>query len=137
MQVLFIIHSWLRWIVVLVAVIALVRFAMGLARHQAYDKMSNGLMQGFSGLLDLQATVGLVYLLVSGFGGAGFPMPRIEHAVTMIVAVVVAHLPARWKSAADPVRYRRGLLAVLGALLLIAAGVYSLGGGASRWQFRF
>ena len=137
MQVLFYIHSWLRWVVMLVAIIAIVKYAIGLARKQSFDKMANGLMRGYSGLLDLQGTVGLVYLLISGFSGVGFPMQRFEHMGAMILAMVVGHLPARLKADSDGVRYRNALLAVIGSLVLIAAGVASLGGGATRWEFRF
>jgi hypothetical protein len=42
--------------------------------------------------MDLQATLGLVLFIWSGIAGAGFPVFRIEHAITMIIAAVVAHL---------------------------------------------
>ncbi|MFQ5435089.1 MAG: hypothetical protein ACE5FD_09455, partial [Anaerolineae bacterium] len=91
-----------------------------------------GLTSGFSGLIDLQATLGLVFLLWSGFTGDGFPMYRIEHAITMIVAVVVAHLPARWKKSPDKIRFRNSLAVVVGTAVLIFAGVASLPGGWTR-----
>lgn len=46
----------------------------------------------------------------------GFPRFRIEHAVLMVLAVVVGHLPSRWKNAQPTVRYRNGLACILGAL---------------------
>lgn len=137
MQVLFYLHSWLRWVIVLVALVAIIKDVIGLLRRQSFDRMANGLMRGFSGLLDLQATVGLVYLLVSGFAGAGFPMPRFEHMGAMILAVIAGHLPARLKASSDGQKYRNALICLLAALVLIAAGVAALGDAGSHWQFRF
>lgn len=112
------VHSTLRWVIVLVAVVAAVKFALGWWRGGRYGGMDRGLSSGFSGLMDLQALLGVALLVLKGIT----PL-RLEHAGTMIVAVVVAHLPMRWKNAPDAVRYRNGLFAVLGALLLVSLGI--------------
>lgn len=132
MNFLLVTHSYLRWLVLLVAVIAVVKFAIGWLRGGAFKGMDRGLASGFSGLMDLQVTLGLILMIWTGLAGVGFPMFRIEHAGTMIVAAVVAHLPARWKNAGDKIRFRNTLFCVLGALLLIFFGVMSLPGGWSR-----
>jgi len=132
MNFLLIAHSYLRWLVLLAAVIAAVKFAAGWLRGSKFKNMDRGLASGFSGLLDLQATLGLILLIWSGLAGAGFPIFRIEHATIMILAVVVGHLPARWKKAEDKIRFRNTFFCILGALLLIYAGVTSLPGGWSR-----
>lgn len=49
-----------------------------------------------------------------------------------ILAVVAAHLPARWKSAPDKVRHRNTLFAFVTSLVLIFIGVAVLPGGWSR-----
>ena len=124
-------HSILRWIIVVVGLIALVKFLMGWVRKTEFAKMDRGLSAGFSGLVDLQVTLGLIYLLWSGFaGGAGFPMFRIEHMVTMLIAAVVAHLPSFMKKAEN--KFAVGLYAIIGALIIIFIGVYRLPGGWSR-----
>ncbi len=46
MDFLLVIHSWVRWVIVLVAIVAVVKFAMGMARRSDYDRMSTGLMAG-------------------------------------------------------------------------------------------
>jgi len=119
-------HSLVRWAVVVVAVVALVKFALGWLRGGAFDRMARGLASGFSGLMDLQMLLGLISLFGSGLSGEGFPMYRIEHAITMIVAVVVAHLPAMWRKQSDKVRYRNTFFAVVGSLALIFVGIASL-----------
>ena len=95
MDFLLVIHSWVRWLIVLVAVIAVVKFAIGIARRSDYDRMSTGLMAGFSGLMDLQALLGIAFLLAAGLTGAGFPAYRIEHAVTPRRAAASSRTGAR------------------------------------------
>jgi len=126
MQILLMIHSILRWLIVIAAVIVSVKFALGWLRGGAFQKMDRGLISGFSGLIDLQVTLGIIFLIWNGLAGAGFPMFRIEHAVTMIIAAVVAHLPARWKNADDKTRFRNSLFIVLDTLIIIFIGVVRL-----------
>ena len=130
MLILLEIHSILRWLIVVVGFIALAKFLIGLARKSAFDKMDRGLSSGFSGLMDLQVTLGLLYFLITGFGGVGFPPFRIEHMVTMLIAAVVGHGPAMFKKAAN--KHAVAFYAVIGALILIVIGVYRLPGGWSR-----
>jgi hypothetical protein len=126
------IHSIVRWTIVVVGVIALVKFAIGWLGNGRFTSTDRGLTSGFSGLIDLQVTLGFIYLLWSGMAGAGFPMYRIEHMTTMIIAAVVAHLPMRWKKASNKVRFRNSFVAVLVTAVLIFAGVAALPGGWTR-----
>ncbi len=134
MNILFMAHSGLRWLILLVAAVAIVRFALGWLRGGEFKGMDRGLASGFSGLMDLQATLGIIFLLWNGFaeGGAGFPLFRIEHGVVMILAAAVAHLPARWKNADPKRRFRNTLFTVIGSILLVILGLTVLPGGLSR-----
>lgn len=130
MTILLEIHSILRWIIVIVGFIAIVKFLVGMARKNAFGKMERGLSAGFSGLMDLQVTLGLLYFLITGFGDDGFPMFRIEHLVTMLLASVAGHAPAMFKKAGN--KFAVALGAVVVALLLVYVGVMRLPGGWSR-----
>jgi hypothetical protein len=132
MSVLLIIHSSLRWLIVLVALVAVVKFALGWRRGNAFKSIDRGLVSGFSGLMDLQAALGLIYLIGDGIAGAGFPSFRIEHAITMIIAAVVAHLHVLWKNADDKLRFRNSMLIILDVLVIIFFGIARLPGGLSR-----
>ena len=133
MAFLLMLHSILRWIIILVAVIAIIKFALGWWSGMEFKGMDRGLMSGFSGLMDLEVTLGVIFLLWSGIGaGAGFPMHRIEHGVTMIVAAVVAHLSARWKNADAKIRFRNNLFVILASIILVVIGISTLPGGLSR-----
>ena len=59
-------------------------------------------------------------------------MFRIEHAVIMIIAAVVAHLHVRWKNADDKTRFRNSLFIILDTLIIIFIGVARLPGGWGR-----
>ena len=126
MSILLMIHSLVRWLIVIVAVIAAVKFAIGWLRGGTFKAMDRGLSSGFSGLIDLQVTLGLIYLIWNGLAVEGFPLFRIEHAVAMIIAAAVAHLPARWKNAEDKTRFRNSLFIVLDVLIIIFIGVMIL-----------
>lgn len=114
-------HSILRWIVVVAAVIALIKFAAGWFGKMPFKPMDRGLMAGFTGLLDLQLLLGIILLFV-----LGIERYRIEHAVTMVIAIVLVHLARRWRDAPDPIRFRNNFLVILAAMLLIIAGVFVL-----------
>ena len=123
-------HSFIRWIIVIVAVIALVKLGLGWLRKMDFKKMDRGLIAGFTGLMDLQWLLGLIFLVWSGTaGGAGFPRHRLEHMFTMTLAVVVAHLNARWKTAPDNIRFRNGFILILISLALVYLGVAGLPNG--------
>ena len=123
-------HSIVRWLIVVVGFVALVKFLVGWAQKAEFKKMDRGLSAGFSGLIDLQVTLGFIYFIWNGFAGAGFPMFRIEHMITMLFAAVLGHLPAFMKKAEN--KFAVSFYAVIGAMIVIVLGVYSLPGGWSR-----
>jgi hypothetical protein len=132
MNILLMIHSILRWVILLVAVIAILVFLVSWLRRSQLQGMDRGLMSGFSGLMDLQATIGIVLLIWGGLGGIGFPTYRIEHGLIMVLAAVVAHLSARWKNAEEPLRYRNYFLIILASLALVMIGISVLPGAFTR-----
>jgi hypothetical protein len=125
-------HSVLRWLIVVLAVVISVKFAIGWLRGSQYKGIDRGLVVALRGLLYLQATLGLTLLVGLGLSGEGFPAIRFEHAASMFIALVLVHLPARWKNAADPIRFRNTFFCIAGALLPIYIGVMLLPIG---WSF--
>lgn len=133
MTILLTLHSVLRWVIVLVALAILFKFARGLIQKQPYDPAARGLVSAFGGLMDTQLLLGTAFFVWSGLAiQGGFTLRhRWEHLAVMLVAVIVAHLPAMWKQRDDQTRYRNGLIAVLVSILLVVAGVFALPG--NRW----
>jgi hypothetical protein len=133
MLILLMIHSIVRWLIVLIGLIALVKFAIGWVRSGVFKDMDRGLASGFSGLIDLQATLGLIFLLWNGLAtDVGFPRYRLIHTGVMILAVLVGHLHSRWKNADDKTRFRNTFFVILGVLVLVYLGVAGLPGGWAR-----
>lgn len=137
MSMLFRIHSDLRWIIVLLAIAAIVRLAVGLFGRQKYDRSSRLLTLLFSISVDIQVLIGLIYFIWQGIEYDLWPRERFEHMAVMIVAAIVAHLPARWRNAPELVRYRNDLLVVLATIVIIFVGVVLLPGGTARWEPSF
>jgi hypothetical protein len=121
MNIVLSIHSILRWIVVLVALIALVKFLVGWLGRRSHGPADRALLRAFAGILDLQILLGLILLV-----GLGVERFRLEHAATMLLAAVVAHVVPRLRAGDDAARLRNYAAAVLGALLLVAIGVSAL-----------
>jgi len=132
MALLLMFHSIVRWLIVLVAFVAIIKFAIGAFSNGAFKPMDRGLSSGFSGLMDLQILLGLIYFLWNGFASSLWPGYRFEHLTVMLVAAAVAHLPARWKNAPDKMRFRNALFAVLFALFFVYVGVSRLPAGWGR-----
>jgi len=66
MDILLTIHSWLRWLILLIAIVASVKFLVGWLSRSLFRGMDRSLMAGYSGLMDLQVTLGILLLLWSG-----------------------------------------------------------------------
>jgi hypothetical protein len=121
-------HSIVRWLVVIVAVVAVVRYALVMAGKAQSSGMDRGLMSGYTGLLDLNVLLGVIIII----GLGEWEVVQIEHAVTNIIAVVVAHVFAqRAKKIEDPkLKARTSLLGVVISILIIVVGVAFVGGWA-------
>jgi hypothetical protein len=125
-------HSGVRWLVLLAAVLAILKFVWGWWRGSAFTGFDRALTAAYSGLIDLQALLGTIFFFWSGYAGDGFPRFRFEHAFAMLLALIAVHLPARWKKAEDKIRFRNTLFAVLASVVFILAGIATLPGGLSR-----
>ena len=125
-------HSLVRWVIMLVALVAAIKFAWGWFKQARVTKSDRALMSTFSGLMDAQVLLGLILLVGQGLTTPiGFPMNRIEHMITLIVAAVVAHMPMAWKKDESATTLRNNLFVIIVVVILIIFGVASLGG--NRW----
>ena len=81
-------HSLIRWLVVVLTVVALVVLVLRLARRGTYDALAERVMRFFSMSVAIQWVVGLIYFVALGAFNIGY---RWEHMVTMPLALVAAH----------------------------------------------
>ena len=134
MEILFIFHSHFRWLVVLVSLFILVKFLYGWLAKTGYKKMDEVLVKIYAGLIDLQITLGLIFLIWSGLAYAGFPRFRLEHTSLMLIVMVLAHLFGRWKTSPDNIRFRNGFIIMLLSGILIFVAIILLPAGLNRWM---
>ena len=116
-------HSGVRWIVVTVTIIALVWNLLVWLAKQRNEKLDRGLMSAFSGLIDLQVLIGIIYIIWSGSSGVGYPGYRLKHAATMIVVAFVGHLSRIWRKQEPQVRARNNVILIVVVLVLIFIGI--------------
>jgi hypothetical protein len=120
-------HSYLRWLILLIGLVAVIRFTFGWLRGGKFKGVDRGLLAAFGWLILLQALLGIILLFGLAMTGEGYPTVRFEHAGFMLAAVILAHLPARWRNTADNVRFRNAMLCILGSLGMIYFGVNLFG----------
>jgi heme A synthase len=120
------IHGEVRWLVAIVAIVVIVKFALGLIQKSEYGRMDRGLMSGLVGLIDLNFLLGLILLISLGFDSR----TRLEHVGTMFIAVVLAHSNAAWRKSDDSAKlFRNNLILVIVVLALVFVGVLRIRGG--------
>ena len=116
-------HSGLRYLVLLVGIVALLVFAYGVVARRPVGA-ARGLMSAFTGLLDLQILLGVALVIGGVFYGA-----LIGHLTMMIVAAIAAHVSSVMARRATDDRRAMTirLVGVVLALALIFAGVTAIG----------
>lgn len=130
MDLIYTIHSHTRWVVAVVVLLAIIKLAITVMRKSEFGGGDRGLLSAAVGMIDLQALFGLILFVMVVKDGFNFANDRyrVEHAVTLILALVAAHMTAKWKKSPSALRARNSLIALLVAALLIFVGVMRLPG---------
>jgi uncharacterized membrane protein len=116
-------HSGLRWLVVVVWVLAIAYLSINLFKGQPYEGNARRFMSAFSITLAIQWLLGLILIVILGV----YTGYQLEHLVTMTLAVLLASLHRRFtQGAAVTARYRNALFILLGAGMLVFIGVARL-----------
>ena len=125
-------HGGLRWLVVLVAIVAIIKYTLGMVQKGEWQKNDRILMAAFAGMVDLNVLIGIILLLWRGIQESYWARERLEHGVTMLIVIAILHATAKWRRAGtDAMQFRNHLIVVVGTMLLIVAGVFVIGG----WNF--
>ena len=125
-------HSMGRWILLALALAALVRCGWVWVRNEARGGIDRVLLTGFAAAMTVQGVLGLVALFGLGALGAGFPLTSIFHGIVTCLAIVVSFLFLRWDDAPVRVQARNSLFSVSGALMCAVIGMSLLPGGLLR-----
>jgi len=131
-------HSWLRWLVLLLGLVAVARAFAGRSSGRPWSRSDDQIGAAFVGLLDLQLLIGLVmYFALSpitkegmrdmgaAMANTGLRFWTVEHPFGMFLAIAVAHIGrVRIRKATDAVRrHRTALVFFTIALILIVISV--------------
>ena len=131
-------HSWLRWGVVILGLITAARAVRGWAGGLEWTRTDQRVRLLFITLLDSQVLLGLtLYFVLSPLTPRSLEGLRsvvsisvlrffgLEHAVTMLTALVIAHAASvvSRKARDSTAKHRRWAVGLLIALLCIAAGI--------------
>lgn len=111
------IHSWLRWIVVLTGLAAVLRAVVGAAGGKPWTATDDRAGFWFSIALDVQFLLGLIlYIFLSPFTHAAFRdfagamknsaqrFWAVEHIVGMFIAIALVHIGRARLRKTDPLR---------------------------------
>src|SRR4051812_4882513 len=117
-------HSGWRYIVILVAVVALVKLLIGWLTNGKWSRLDQGLGTALPVVMDIQLLLGLVLWIVEQRWHGDDPLRSWSHPVIMLIAIAVAHIG--WsrtkKSTSDPIKYRTATLWFAIALILVGVG---------------
>lgn len=137
-SILLIAHSWVRWVVLLAALVALARSVPGWSGKRPWTPADDTAGRIFAGALDLQVVIGLLLYFVfspllatirqhlsQAMSDDAMRYWLVEHPFGVIVALVLAHIGrVRIRKATDPARKHRLAVIFFGlALVALAASV--------------
>lgn len=143
MNVLLVIHSWLRWAVIITAVWTVLKAIAGLSGNKAYAAGDNKSSLFFMISMDLQFLAGILLYFIGGWaenwsgGQIGAVMQSapqrfftVEHEVMMILAWIIVHIGRTVVKRAntDRTKHSKSLVYFLVAFILILI--------ATPWPFR-
>ena len=137
-QIILATHNLLRWVIVILAVYALVRLILGWVQNRNWVQPDQKAVTFFTIALDIQLLVGLLLyfvfsdLIKAAFSDFGAAMSNqvlrfftVEHSLLMVFAVIIAHVAnaAGKKDLTDAKKFQRVTLLLGLAVVLIIAGV--------------
>jgi len=131
-------HSGLRWIVLILALLAIVKAFMGMQKKSAFTNSDNKIGLMLISFMDIQLIIGLVLYVfgplgfknIQNMGGEVMKNPynrffAMEHLVGMLIAIVVFHIGrSKSKKAIDDAsKHKKAFIFYLIGLLIILASI--------------
>ena len=121
------IHSILRYLVLLAALVVIIKYAIGWLANQEYTPLDRTLKNIFVNLFVVQVLIGFVLFFVDWNTDA--MAVRGEHLVTMLIAVFIAAQGARWNKIDDStLKFRNNFIVITLSFIFILLGVWRVAG---------
>ncbi len=121
-EILYELHSGVRWIVVLLWFLLLARSLYAWLAGQSAAPIDRQLSLGFIFSYSIQFILGVILLFALGT----YERYQLEHLVIMFLAVAIAGLLGRWRRQPDPVRFRNTVLTLVVFGILVYVGIVTL-----------
>lgn len=125
MDFVLILHNIMRWVVVILAIYALVRMYKGVFGKGEFAEGDRKALSWFSISLDMQLLLGLVLYIGGRWWQNSVRFFAMEHIAIMIVAVVLAHLAVVFSKRAETSasKFKRGTIYATLAVLAVLVGI--------------
>ena len=138
MEILVALHNIMRWVVVILSVVALVRAYRGWLGKREWVSSDKKIGVFFGAAMDTQMLLGIILWIFGNWGIKAFEMPvaegasrmavlffALDHALIMVVAVVLVHIgTAMSRKAQEAVnKHKRAAIFFTIAVLLILVAV--------------
>lgn len=134
-----IIHSLVRWLILLFGIWAVIRALMGVSGKSAYGSSDAKAGLFFMIFLDIQMLLGIVLLFVSPFvsfdmgttmKSPGLRFFTVEHTIMAIIAIALVHIGrGKIKKLTDDAKKHRTALVFFGLALIVILALIP-------WPFR-
>ncbi len=119
-------HSGVRWLVVLLGLIIIIKHSIGWAMKSEYSALDRRLVSIFSAVFGIQFLLGLLMTVLYLITGRFVMATSGAHLVIMLIAFFVAMRTSKWKNAEGVIPFRNNVIALVIAGLLIYVGVLGL-----------
>ncbi len=129
MEFIYTLHSHFRWLVLLFAVVTVILYLHGWLSKRRFSKIDRTMGVIFVSTMDLQVLLGLINLIAIASATQELHAKQIEHVATMIAALVLVHVAAKWKSKPDTIRFKNTFFFYFVAIVLVFNGIVRLRGG--------
>ncbi len=129
------VHGLFRWVVAILAIVVLVKYAVGWLGKREFTPADKQLGSTFAIAMSIQFVLGLINLIGYLIHGTFNPRLHIEHAFYGLIATALAHMTAMFKNQPDAKRFRNAFFLVLVSLLLILLAVIRLRAGWFNMAF--
>ena len=127
MDFIFKLHSEMRWLIIALAAITLIKLLISLFSKRALDKTDNILVRTYGIVLALQLILGLMQIVIRWSDYAGEALRhRLEHAFIMLIAVAIVHSSRRFRDKLPPIAIRNTTLMIAASIIMLALGIWIL-----------
>ncbi len=127
MDLIFKLHSEMRWLILGLAIITIIKLLVSMFGKRSLDRTDNTLVRVYIIVLTIQLILGLMQFVIRWEDYAGAALRhRLEHSFVMLIAVSLAHISLRYKHAVPPLAVRNTLFMIIASVLMMILGIMIL-----------